>query len=572
MAGGKETSRQKMIGMMYLVLTALLALNVTKEVVNAFVTINDKLDGSATIINNKIQEDYSSFDLKRMSIEAKKGDISFFQIWQDKSKIVESKTNNLINYLLTECNEMIKTAEGEDWIIRPEGKKSNDQVTLKPLKDILIKDNYDVPTQLFIGSDPLNPKERGRLIRDKIHNYRDTIASIMANYSENGKQYRFDPPKNYTDLSKSLQSSNPIDTAKIAHFYRSLTIPDKLYDVGEEREMPWVSATFNHAPLVAAAAMFTSLKVDVKNGEALAVEYLLNKIKEPIYVINKIEPMAVAPSGYINQGDSMDLKVLIAAYDSNQVYTLKWGMDEDTLPENWQTASGKINLSGAAPGIHRVKGAIGVKERNQTIWKPWSFDYTVGQPMGVISQPNLRLLYRGYENEIEAAASGFSQDKISISASSGCQIIKRNGKFFVKVGAGIRQATISVKGEKKDGSIVTIATNSFDVRPLPRPEIFLGGISNGQRPGCSSVGVQNRIVLKYDPGVPIAGVVFDIIDGKVEVEGMYRKGKVLNGGRLDEDALQILRQSCGKRVTITCKYKDPSRVTKNASPLVFNVR
>lgn len=71
MAGGKETPRQKMIGMMYLVLTALLALNVTKEVVNAFVTINDKLDASASIINGKVQDDYNTFEQKKMSILSK---------------------------------------------------------------------------------------------------------------------------------------------------------------------------------------------------------------------------------------------------------------------------------------------------------------------------------------------------------------------------------------------------------------------------------------------------------------------------------------------------------------------
>lgn len=93
--------------------------------------------------------------------------------------------------------------------------------------------------------------------------------------------------------------------------------------------MPWVSVTFNHAPLVAAAAMFTSLKVDIKNAESIASGYLLAKIDEPPYPINKIEPMAIAPRAYMNMGDSMNLNVLIAAYDSTEVYKIKWGMDAD---------------------------------------------------------------------------------------------------------------------------------------------------------------------------------------------------------------------------------------------------
>ena len=64
MSGGKETPRQKMIGMMYLVLTALLALNVSKQIIAAFVTINDKIDYSAEIINQKNHGVYQGFNKK----------------------------------------------------------------------------------------------------------------------------------------------------------------------------------------------------------------------------------------------------------------------------------------------------------------------------------------------------------------------------------------------------------------------------------------------------------------------------------------------------------------------------
>ena len=100
MAGGKETPRQKMIGMMYLVLTALLALNVTKEVVNAFVTINDKLDASASIINDKVQDDYNTFEQKKMSILAKKGDMQLYTVWKDKADVLGDEANKLVGFLL----------------------------------------------------------------------------------------------------------------------------------------------------------------------------------------------------------------------------------------------------------------------------------------------------------------------------------------------------------------------------------------------------------------------------------------------------------------------------------------
>ncbi|MFT5821513.1 MAG: hypothetical protein ACI8ZM_002766 [Crocinitomix sp.] len=574
MAGGKETPRQKMIGMMYLVLTALLALNVTKEVVNAFVTINDKLDASAEIVNNKVGEDYGLFDQKKVTLQAQNRDLTNFNVWNDKADTLELETRTLVSYLLTECSDMIEEGEGKSWVAENGTDEDGFVTKLKPLIGIEVKDNYDIPTQLFIGSNPMDPIDRGNELTKRIHAYRDKVSMMMGTYMMGERKYSFTPPSSPSGLSQALQSVNPSDSSKIAHFYHSLTVPETLYDPGEEMDVPWVSATFNHAPIVAAAAMFTSLKVDVKNGESIACEYLLDKVKAPIFVFNKIEPMAFANSSYINQGDSLGLNIMIAAYDSTSVNKIMWGMDEDTLTERWAETQGGLSLTGAEVGFHKVKGAIGIKERGVTVWKPWEFDYTVGAPMGAISQPNLRLLYRGYDNEIEAAASGFPADKVSISASSGCSVSRgANGKWIVKVGAGIRTATLTVRGQKEDGSVVTVASNTFTVKQLPKPEIFLGGIAGGQNPGCSSVRAQTRISLRYGEGIPLTGVNFTVISGFVSVDEIRGEGKINRDGSLDSKARQMLTQACGgKKVTITVKYVDPSGTQKNANPLIFTVR
>jgi hypothetical protein len=80
-----------------------------------------------------------------------------------------------------------------------------------------------------------------------------------------------------------------------------------------------------------------------------------------------------------------------------------------------------ISLAGSQPGVHKVKGEIGVKERGQLAWKPWEFSYTVGQPMGVVAQPEMRIFYWGYANQIEGTASGFPADKISLTG-NGCRL------------------------------------------------------------------------------------------------------------------------------------------------------
>ena len=561
MAGGKETPRQKMIGMMYLVLTALLALNVTKEVVNAFVTINDKLDASATILEDKIDDHYLTFDMKKMTLIAKRADMKLFNTWKTKADSLRSETTMMVDYLLKECNDMIKEAEGEDWIPEDGRDEDGNVVKLKPLMDIAVKDNYDIPTQLFIGSNPMNPIDRGQLIRKKIHAYRDYVTGLMGNYQEGEKSYSFTAPETEEGLEEALKTVNPVDVEKIAHFYRALTIPETLYDQGEDKQMPWVSVTFNHAPLVAAAAMFTSLKVDIKNAEAIASGYMLDKIDEPPYPINKIEPMTLAPSGYINMGDSMQLNVLIAAYDSTEVYRVKWGMDADTLPERWKETSGPINLDGASPGVHHLKGAIGVRERGGIVWKPWEFDYTVGQPTGVISQPEMRVLYRGYDNVMEATASGFPADKVTLRG-NGCSVSRRGGQWVVTVGAGVRNASISVIAENEDGSTVNVGTYSYVVKGIPKPDLYFGSIKNGDKVGLNNLRAQQKVRASLGPEVTLTNVNFQIVGGTVWADGINRKGAILPGGTVNADAKRVIAQSSGKTLNMSVQYKDPSNVVR----------
>src|SRR5690554_5444373 len=122
MAGGKETPRQKMIGMMYLVLTALLALNVSKEIISAFVTINDKLESSGELIHNTTDETYHSFEEKRLAIKQEKGDTKIIDFWQERSDSLNQYTREMIDYILSESNHMISKVEGKDWVLHKDDK------------------------------------------------------------------------------------------------------------------------------------------------------------------------------------------------------------------------------------------------------------------------------------------------------------------------------------------------------------------------------------------------------------------------------------------------------------------
>lgn len=575
MAGGKETPRQKMIGMMYLVLLAMLAMNVSKQIINAFVTLNDKLATSENAIISKNAGTYQMFEGKMALPENKK----IVQPWIDRAYNVKAMADGLSNFLVTECSAMIEAVEQKKWHEVDE----SGHATLLPLMEINSKDNYDIPTAMFAS--PGAGEKRGEELRAKILNFRDSVCYVMATYKEGKKNWTFTPTFDGTNLvefdelgqitsseklSEALKTANPVDTAKIANVYKALSQPEKMKN--HDDMYTWSEAVFDHAPVVAAAAMFTAFIVDVRNAESQAADFLYAKVEVPTFNFNKIEPLAFAPTGYINQGDSIPLSVMIAAYDSTEVPVIKYGMDADTAAtDKWKQVSGKIGIKGDKPGPHKVKGVIMVKQKGELVPKPWEFNYTVGSPMGVVAQPEMRILYVGYDNVIEGTASGFPADKVSLSG-SGCSLSsKGGGQYIARVSRGTRKASISVSGKKDDGSSVSLGKFDFEVRPMPNATAYFGKTTNGGTASYQAAKAQPSIRVGYDPAVPLKGVKFTIKGGSVTVAGVPGKGKVNAGGSFDGKAKSLIKQSKGKQVTILVSYKGPDGVGKMTA-VVFNVK
>lgn len=577
MAGGKETPRQKMIGMMYLVLTALLALNVSKQIVAAFVTLNDKLDGSAQMIGNQTDSYYSSFEKKKTTLKAQNGSpeaIKDLEMWQNKSHQVENRTKSVVSFLLSECNEMIKTSEGKDWYDNSEEYVDENGYIfkLKPLSDIAGMDNYDIPTNMFIGGNPEKPIERGMALRDSIIGYRNAVAEIMMNYKDSKGTWSFTAPETLEELDGAMATCNPDDTAALRSFMNSFNYPEEVEHKihGEVETTPWPSVMFDHAPIVAAAAMLTSMKLDVKNAELMASQHLLSKVDVQEFDFNKIEPLAFASTGYINQGDSLNLKVMIAAYDSTETPKVSWGQDADTSnKENWQPANnpdGSISLKGDSPGNHKLKGVIYVKQRGVDIPKPWEFNYTVGQPMGVVAQPEMRILYWGYNNVVEGTASGYDPSLVQLSG-SGCSLSpKGNGQYIAKVSRGTRNAKISVSAQGAN-----LGSFDFECRPMPNATVYFGKTEMGGKASYTAAKNQSKVRVGYDPSVPLKGVTFSISGGIVKVDGVPGTGKVTAGGKFDSKAKSLLKQSKNKQVTIVVDYKGPDGVGKKGG-ISFSVK
>jgi gliding motility-associated protein GldM len=163
MAGYKETPRQKMIAMMYLVLTALLALNVSVEIIEAFVIVNKSIEGTNDNLKSKNDETYARFEQQHLLNQAKVG-----PFW-DKAQEAKKHADELIAFIDQVKYEVISKSEG----ISVEAAKTT------PLRDIESKDKYDVSTNYFIGNSQDGSKGKSRELKDNINKFKKDIVGLL---------------------------------------------------------------------------------------------------------------------------------------------------------------------------------------------------------------------------------------------------------------------------------------------------------------------------------------------------------------------------------------------------------
>lgn len=490
MAGGKETPRQKMIGLMYLVLMALLAMNVSKEVINAFVTLNNNIDVAnrdMVFANGQLIGD---LEAKAKNPELGPKEKQEAQVWLDRSYDVHKMSRRTANFFMSEANEMLASGQEGEWI----EEAGDGFMSIKDLNnhenEYQKKDDYDIPTRLFVGDDfhHINPK--GTALKTTLENYRDSLCILIGNKAkEDGSGfYSFTPPADLhkespedtawiTGLEAALESVKPSDHAAIKDIYRVLTVPEHVHNHGEE--YPWQAGQFDHAPMAAAAAIFTGIKSNVLQAEKIALANFGEQSQAPPFKFNKIEPLSFANTAYINQGDSLNMRVMIAAYDSTAATEIEYWVDDSTMSESTKIVSAKndVTLAGGI-GDHYVYGKIAVETKSGKEWKSFKpFKYSVGSPNAAISAYDLNVLYAGgWKNRLKVSAGGFDPASVSVSC-SGCDNLSKEGDFWVAKASKVgKKATISVTAKDATGKSVSLASEEFRIFPLPLPTPKYGGV------------------------------------------------------------------------------------------------
>lgn len=562
MAGGKETPRQKMIGMMYLVLTALLALNVSKQILDAFVAIEENSQNAAS--KSKVVGDAGISDLKTALLEktdptAKKRvkDLLVIADRIDKMTIkqvkqIDDAKMELLRYAGEDVTTM-KDGDLETILWTKTDKCTPARLNLFAIKN---KEEYDKPMELLIGAgaDIKSPNKSalGMKIFSSIAKYRCDLVSELGTWSTGEKKFYLRAKsinnfKDQNDLSRQIDKMfriskiNPDELDDLREIYSDLSLQERV-NAGEIKDVHWIGRTFDHSPLVAALASLTSLEQSVLSARADAISMLKERAGTSEYSFNKVIALSYGPA-YVNQNEDYEVKVLMAAYDSdnNPIVT---GASE--------TKDGVAYVRGKASGSEvNLSGTISIRKKDGSMkTQSWQNKIVVMKPQGTISLPQMNILYKGYENVIEGVASGYDQ---TILSGSNVTLVKKENQWIAKP-ANVKTASISISGKSSaTGKTVKLGTYNFTVRQLPKPDLYLGNVVSGDAfvPGTST------LFAKLDPSNPL-NVKYEVISYELTtpIAPMPKKG---NGSILNADALGLLRQlKPGAYITIMTQVRFPN--------------
>ena len=374
--------RQKMINMMYLVLTAMLALNVSSEILNAFKTVNNSLEKTNAVVNNSTNEIMSSLKAKLND----PGTRERAQIWYPHAEHVQTLAGKLYSYIQG-LKDTILLKAGADYA---KGDSS--------YKD----DNLDIATRMMVD------KGEGKKLYNGLLQFKKDILS--------------EDPK----IAEQFANSLPI----------SLDMP-KTRNKGNNT---WERAYFHMVPTVAALTILSKFQNDVKTSENKVISYCHEQVGKVELVYNKYKPIIGQNATVLLAGQELEVRAGLAAFNNDKRPTVTIGgtivqLDEEGLA----VKKFPVNSSGKIP----VK--IDYTDQNgaqQTITQ--EVEYTVGQSSAAVQLDKMNVLFIGVDNPITISGSG-NVDQISASVRGGGGVLSGSGAHrTVRVSQETDDCTISI--------------------------------------------------------------------------------------------------------------------------------
>ena len=536
MSGAKETPRQKMIGMMYLVYTALLAMNVSKDILDAFDTVNEGVQATNITLSQQLNQKYAAFEEQYGLDKEKVG-----PYWE-KAQTLREEANDFINYVEALKWDLVKKVEQKDYttavneglLATPDtmsyGRKFFNINTSK----IKSRDGYNQPTEYMMG----NPEGQGNggnayELSERIRRFRGEIIKAVGPEQLNQIGLITDSiygTRAYVEqyLAQNKQSKSELKRLPLEGEYYGAKIS---YDVNtnDPVQTSWEYHNFHHTVLVADVTLLNKIISEAQTAEMNAVNELMSDIHATDFTFDEIGAKVFAESGYLLSGQTYKAQAMVTAWKNSQL-TARVKLDGGAEKTYTSDAQGVIPLEwNVGVGSHNYTGVIDMLDpsTNKMEEFPFQGSFVVAPPAVSVSATKMNVVYRGINNPI--AVGGGVGGEISASASSGSLTRTGNGTYNLLPGAA-DEVTISVTS---GGS--SLGSMKFRVKDLPKPTALIRNVQNGLV-SKSALLAANRVEAEMKD-FDFDGVKYDVVGYTFRYKtkaGTTKEAKASSGAFTDE--------------------------------------
>lgn len=412
MAGIKKrpiSPRQKMINLMYVVLMAMLALNVSTDVLNGFSIVEKSLNRTTANSTQENANIYRDFD------EQMKSNPEKVKQWMTKALEVKRMSDSLFNFADVLKHEIVMEADGKDGDIN----------------NIRNKEDLEAATQVMLAPG----SEKGKRLHDAIANFRERILKMVTD-------------KEQHDIIASNLATD---------------VPQKDQLLGRN----WQECMFENMPVAAATTLLTKLQSDVRYAEGEVLHSLIKNIDVKDVRVNSLNAYVIPNAQTIVQGSKFSARIIMAAVDTTQKPRIYIGNRQVDLH------NGLYEFNCGTTGDFNFGGYIEMTDRSgETLRRDFSQKYTVVAPSATVSADLMNVLYAGYDNPMSMSVPGIPNNQIVATMTGGTLTAVGPGKYIAKPEKIGSDAVITINS-KANGSMQKMGEFKFRVRRLPDPTAYI---------------------------------------------------------------------------------------------------
>ncbi|MCX7954554.1 MAG: gliding motility protein GldM [Bacteroidales bacterium] len=549
-----ETPRQKMIGMMYLFYTAMLALNVSKDILNAFAIVNNGLKQTNMNFSKKNEFVYQAFEI------SKQNDPLRVTPYYEAALKVKRYSKEMFDYIDSLKIDLISQV---DAVSRDSAKKINEDILFFSRKD-----ERDITHFYMLGESVDGSQGKARELKNKLIEFKKKLLDILK-----------DPKINLPNKEQTIKSLGDLGINTENNPRPRPDYPDEKY---------WETERFSEIPAIGTITVLTQLQNQVKNAEATVIQTLLSAIGATDFKFDTVAPRVIPRSNYLISGDKYEAELFISAYSSTDTMSeVLIGDSYDSITKQlrgnikklkMQRGIAKYEVSGPGVGSHTYAAIIRVynpstgtyKEHPVKVGNKYSIEYTVAPPMAVVSPTKMNVLYIGVENPIEISVPGFRDDQIMASIQGGTIYRTGKGSWVAKVTTpGKTSINVSIKDDK--GQVRSMGSKEFRVKRIPDPVPTVAGKKGGTIP-------KSLLLAQAGVQATLEGFDFDLKFNVVEFTvsaniGGFTKDASAKGSRFTPEQIALINQvQRGKKVYIeNVRAQGPDGTIRSLGSIAFKL-